>query len=100
MDRASFKDTEQKARYYSRIKYGLSIGEAVFFFIWCIIWQASGISTRLTIAIEAMAATENPFIIGPVFVACFLLFIISCYSPRPSTETFCLNINLDFLMRV
>lgn len=71
MDKSCFKSPEEKAGYYSRIKYCISIGETVFFLAFCVLWHAAGFSARLSGAIETMAATANPFVTGPVFLACF-----------------------------
>ncbi|HOU35862.1 MAG TPA: M48 family metallopeptidase [Candidatus Omnitrophota bacterium] len=73
MDKSCFKSPEEKAGYYSRIRYCISIGEAVFFLMFCVLWHTMGVSARLSGAIETMASTSNPFVAGPVFLACFSL---------------------------
>ncbi len=71
MDKSCFKSSEEKARYYSRIKYALAIGETGFFLAFCFLWQATGLSARLAAVIERLTAGAGPLVAGPAYLACF-----------------------------
>ena len=91
MDKSCFKNPEDKARNYSRIKYGLVLAEAGFFLAFCIIWQATGFSQRLGHALSRMAATADPLIGGPVFLLLFFLVYYILAFPGIFYRTFLLE---------
>jgi STE24 endopeptidase len=73
-------DVEEKARKYSRLKYGLIIGETGFFLVFCLLWQFGGLASRLSSAISCMAG-PNRYVTGPLFFLIFgLVYYISAFA--------------------
>jgi STE24 endopeptidase len=76
MDKSCFSGTEEKARKYSRIKYGLIIGDTAFFLAFCFIWMITGISVRLASVLGSLTNAASPYVTGPLF---FLFFSFVYY---------------------
>lgn len=91
MDKSGFRNPEEKAGKYSRIKYGLIIGETGFFLAFCFLWQASGFSARLGFAINSLAGTANPLVAGPVYLLFFFFVYYILVFPLVFYHTFLLE---------
>ncbi|MFA6383936.1 MAG: M48 family metallopeptidase [Candidatus Omnitrophota bacterium] len=84
-------DVEEKARRYSRIKYGLIIGETGFFLAFCFFWQTSGFSAGLGAAVNSLAGTADPMVTGPVYLLFFSLVYYIVVFPAVFYQTFLLE---------
>jgi STE24 endopeptidase len=91
MDKSCFSGTEEKARKYSRIKYGLIIGDTAFFLAFCFIWMLTGVSIRLSSVLVSLTNAASPYVTGPLFFLFFSFVYYVVSFPQHFYQSFLLD---------